>query len=213
MPKRILVGLIVLLVILGLIIWFNQPKKSQQATAPVLSVSAFNQSKNVAATSVQAREQDVIVYTLTAENQTSRVLPGYVIEINIADTSNKATLIDANGASYNAAASSLVWTALDIPANGSIQKQFSVRVNPIPVGSNSNLMSIKFNNQADITLASAPQVAGITASSGAASNVTPYKAPKTGPNENLVGILALIFTVCAYFFRKSGKIPLPRQEN
>ena len=189
MSKRTLVAIIVLVIIGGVIVWLNRNKIVVNETVnPVLSVSGLNLTKNLDAVLKPAQAQDIIVYTLTAENPTDKVMPGFMIEVNISQVTDKSTLVDAQGASYNSATNSLVWTPLDIPANGSIQKQFSVKVNPVPADSTNMVMKIEYNNQINIGLAkSAVAGAMITppARVGHTSTPKPYKAPTTGPEGEL----------------------------
>jgi hypothetical protein len=191
MSRNILIGLIAALLVLGVVIWaISRKTKKTEVVTPVLSVYAFNQTKNVPATQSPAVPNDIVIYTLRAENQSDKVIPGYIVEANISEVTDKATLVEASGASYNSATNSLVWTPLDIPANGSIQKQFSVRVNPFAAGSTPSPMRMKFNNEVVVTLAS-PQVAGRGVTS---RQNKPFKAPVSGPADNLSFWLAIIAT-------------------
>ena len=189
MSRRTLIALIVvLLVVVGGVVWLTS-RQDKTTPTPVLSVSAFNQTKNKSATETPANPQDVIVYTLTAENQGDEVIPGYIMEANISEISDKASLVDASGAAYNAGTNSLVWTPLDIPANDSITKQFSMRVNPLPTGTADSVMKIKFNNELDISI-NQPQVAAVNTTQ---PNST-YQAPKSGPSEWAAILLAMLVT-------------------
>ena len=193
MSKRTLIGLLVLLLILGAVIWLTRHKNNDndQASTPLLSVYAYNKTKNIPAQQAEAVPNDEIVYTLSVENQSDKVISGYIVEANISEISDKSTLIDASGASYNSATSSLVWTPLDIPANNQIQKQFTVRVNPVVAGAD-KVMRIKFDNE--VTVAIGPAVvAGINTNSDAIT--PPYKAPTSGPADNLALWLAGLATV------------------
>jgi len=200
MSRRSLIALIVILILIGgIIYWVQRTKKeNNKAATPVLSVAARNQTQNADATSVTARPQDTVVFTLTAENQTDKTIPGYVIEANISEVTNVSTLIDAQGASYNAGTSSLVWTPLDIPGEGSVQKQFSVRVNPLTDNSNP-VMKIKFNNELHVTIGK-PVVAG--SNTAAVTSPGSYQAPVTGPAGDLAVWLALAATGLYFGIRK-----------
>jgi len=189
MSKRTLAGLIVLLIILGGVIWLTT-KTTQKAEiiTPVLSVRA---------STLSAHPQDTVVFTLSAENQTDTVIPGFVIEVDISQVTDKSVLLDAQGASYNSANNSLVWTPLDIPAHGLIQKQFTVRVNPLATGSMNPVMRITFNNELNIAL-SRLQVAGAET-----TPKTSFKAPVTGPGLNITFILAFLATGGLFLARRN----------
>ena len=184
---RTIAVIIVLLALVGVGIWAYQrgKKNNEQTATPVLSVSS---------STTTAKPTDTVVFTLIAENQTDEVIPGYVMEVNISEVTDKSVLVDAQGASYNSATNSLIWTPLDIPANGNIQKQLSVRVNPLAASATNTTMRIKFNNEATVALTN-PVVAG--------NNVDqPYIAPTTGPSSFVSLWLALSATAMIAGLRK-----------
>jgi hypothetical protein len=194
MSRRIILAIIALILIAAGVIWLVQRNKNNNTVAPVLSVSAYNQTKNKSATDMAANPGDVIVYTLKAENQSDKTISGYVMEASIAEITDKASLLDASGASYNAATNSLVWTPLDIPAHESITKEFRVSVNQQAVG---NRLRVKFNNEVEVAVVSTPVVSGAKNP----DNTDNYKAPKTGASEWLPALFAVLFTA-AWAFRK-----------
>jgi hypothetical protein len=200
MSNRTIIAVVILLLILGVVVWFAKSNKDEAVTeAPVLSVSAHNQTKDANAVSTPAEAQNVIVYTLSAENQTDKIIAGYIMEVNISEVTNKATLIDAQGASYNSGTSSLVWTPLDIPANGSIQKQFSIRVNPLLQGSEPGTLKVKFNNEVNVSLVGAKTSTKSTVAGHTTQN---YTAPASGASENVVIILAVLVTLGVFLVRR-----------
>src|SRR3989344_4792122 len=137
MDKRTIIGLVALILIIGAIVWFVNWDEKEKAT-PVLSVSA---------STTTAVPGDSVVFTLNAENPNDETISGYVMEANISDVTNQASLVEASGASYNSATNSLVWTPRDIPPHESISQTFSVKVNSLPSGSTSTTMRISFNNE------------------------------------------------------------------
>ena len=203
MNNRI-IGFIVLVLLVGLVIfgivYFRHRQNNQtDNNTPVLSISAYNQDQKADATAKTANANDVIVFTLTAENPTDKTITGYVMEANIADVTNKSTLVDAQGASYNAGTNSLVWTPLDISAGNSIQKQFSVRVNAPAANSTDTVMKIKFNNEIMVAIKPNATVSGSNTNSPPPS----YQAPVTGPSGGLIVWLAIFVTGIYAAIRKS----------
>lgn len=197
MSKRPFIALVGLLLILAVVLWATNRKTENktEALAPLLSVYAYNQTKSLPATQIAASPNDVVAYTLTAENQTDQVVSGFVITANISQVTDKSTLINANGAAYNSADNSLIWTPLDIPAYGVIQKQFIVRVNPIGASDTNTVMRIKFNNQIVVAVQSTTSrqsVAGAVIINGSSNDS--YKAPVTGPAASAGVWLALLAT-------------------
>lgn len=198
--RGIIIGILILILIGAGAIWLSiRNKNKKEAAQPLLSVTAFDQTKNADATSGSVNPNDLVIFTLSAENRTDKVISGYTMEVNIADLTSASTLIDAQGASYNSANNSLVWSPQDIPQNGSIQKQFTVRVNPFTQGANPTL-KVVFNNTLEIPVAN-PSVAGVNSNtsnpannSGNSSSNSALRSPTTGNNLSFVLLFASIVT-------------------
>ncbi|HTL39758.1 MAG TPA: hypothetical protein VL306_03015, partial [Methylomirabilota bacterium] len=165
-----------------------------------------NQNKNADATIQPANPSDVITFTLNAENHNDQTIPGYMIQVDISDIANTATLLDASGASFNGGNNSLVWTPEDIGANQSVEKQFVVKVNEV-TGSDS-MLKIKFNNELNIAVAkTAGASTEIATPSTPQSPVStkPFEAPKTGTKTDVVLWLSLA-VVAGFLARKLLKL-------
>ncbi|MGE5392993.1 MAG: hypothetical protein ACM3NH_04590 [Candidatus Saccharibacteria bacterium] len=211
--KRILIIVAVIIVVgaaIALAVWQSNKNKDNQAADTVMAITAFNQTKNADATAAPASPKDNIVYTLTVENKGDKVASGYVVEVNIEDISQLATLIDASGANYNSANNSLIWTPIDIPSKGSIEKKFTVRVkDPLPANTDS-VMTAKFNNEVSVQVKPGQTAAQTPAQQPTQTKPTPtkpaptvagnsYRAPKTGPGLLLVVAVASGLTAAAVF--------------
>ncbi len=161
MTRQTVLVIIVLIAILGVIYVIDRSRDEQAEETvlePIQSVAAVNKTQNAAASEVKAHPGDELIYTLTVENATDEVVSGYVIEISIPELLRFATLIDAAGANYNSETAHLSWTPLDIPAQGLIQKQFSVRVKEQGelervTTDQEPVMSVTFNNQLRVAIA------------------------------------------------------------
>jgi len=191
----------IIIIIVGLLIWMaidrrepavviQDDTKAQQAAlaAPVLSVEAFNQTQNAPAATVNARPQDVIVFTLVAENKLSATYPGFIMETGIEGLVSGATLIDAGGAAYQSDTQKLVWTPLDIGPKQEIRRSFSVRVNSLTAGSAVPVLRIQYNNAFQIAVGN-PTIAGTSTSTPVEKGA--YEAPEAGVGVGLNLILAL----------------------
>lgn len=204
MMRRTLIAVIILLAVLGVIFALQKnfdKKKDEAAANAIMSIAVYNQTKNKDAQQSGAEPNDIIVYTLTAENPSDEVINEYVLEINTADISELAILIDAQGANYNSANNTLIWTTLDIPAKSSISKNFTVRVKEsLPAGSDL-VMTAKFNNEVLIKVAD-NQVAGIDTS----TKPDTYTSPKSGASWWIVLLLSFITTVGLFLKRYWRKI-------
>jgi len=212
MNRNRTIGIVILLVAIALI-WYlvYHNKHKNTSTNPNLSVQVQNTTQNADGTQVTAHPKDTLVYTLTAQNPTSKVIPGYVMEVGIGDVTNVATLIDANGANYNSADNSLIWTPLDIPANGSIQKEFTVRVkDTLPADTSARVAKVTFSNQVVTNVADAnPSVTPAGRPGSVGSNGSTYKAPKTGIPGWISFFLAGFLTFGLLLFRLAHKLGRP----
>ncbi|MGE5298116.1 MAG: hypothetical protein ACM3KM_03060 [Acidobacteriaceae bacterium] len=212
---RIIAIIVIVALLLGAGYWIYRVVKERQNKAAEVtqSIAAFNQSKNADATTVAAQPRDVIVYTMTVENKSNKVASGYEVSVDISDISQKATLIDAQGANYDSANNSLVWTPLDVPANGSFEKNFTVRIkDSLPAEANPT-MTANFGNEVSInlektvatvtpaptptptTVTPKPTTPATPAVKPATTTPKPLKAPVTGNSGLLVATLAGAITL------------------
>ena len=207
MTRRTIVTLIVLAVILGAIFLIQRlAREREDTTNAVLSATAFNQTKNADAATAQAAPRDVVIYTLKAENPSDRDISGFVFEASIADITELATLIDAQGANYNSSTNSLAWTPQDIPAKGSVEKKFTVRIKD-SIPANSDLTaSFTFGNEVKVAV-SRSQVATNDGNSQQGGN---YVAPSSGIPLNIAFMLAVCATFGIFLFRLAHKLGRPQ---
>ena len=212
MARRTILSILVLLVAIAVVVWFVVNRNDEDASENTeLSLSAFNQTKNAEATTVAANPNDVLVYTLNVANTSDDVISSYVVETNIDDLSELATLTDAAGANYNASTNSLMWTPLDIPANGSIQKTFSIRVKETLPTDSDLVMSTAFGGNVDVAVAQPTVVTPVpvpTPVATAPGSTPSYQAPTTGPSVWFAFMLALTFTAGIVLYRASKRIIL-----
>lgn len=199
---RIAITILVLVGIVLLIQYFRTHKNNETVN-PDLSISALNQTQNIDATTTTAHPKDLIVYTVKASNPSEDVISAYVIEVGIGGITNNAVLTDASGANYNSANNSLVWTPLDIPANGSIEKNFTVRVKDA-LADDKN-MTVAYGNELTVTTGAAVAAnnRGNIGSNGA------YRAPSTGIPGWISFYLAVFLTFGVMLFRIARKMGKP----
>jgi hypothetical protein len=102
----------------------------------------------------------------------------------------------------------LMWTPLDIPGQGSIEKQFTVRIkDTLPEGSDL-LMSVSYNNEVIVSVAKSVTVTPPPPAPQPTPAVSqpPYKAPTTGPSAWFAFMLAMAFTAGVILYRTSKRI-------
>lgn len=194
---------LILVVIIGLIIWLvattsdanieeeQEPQNNTPAQTinPVLWVSGHNQTQNQPVTATQAREQDVLLFTLSAENKRPEIVSGFVMQTSIQDLVTGATLVDAGGAAYNAQNNTLTWTPQDIAPGQVITRAFSVRVNALTAQQTAPTLRVAYNNEVQVPVTRAT-VAGTSTEVPAGDKG--YKAPKAGVPMALNVVLGLV---------------------
>jgi len=144
----------------------------------VLSKKAFNVTRNVDATTVVAQSGDIIRYTLTVQNTGNATATNYVFQDNIADVLQLSQLQDFPGASFDLLYN-LVWPSMSIPANSTVEKTFTVKVNSTHPAGTDNIMTNTFGNTVNVQVNK-----GVVAGA--------YVAPKTGAGMNAVIALTII---------------------
>jgi len=199
---RTIIAVVVLVIILAIIfIVQSQRKEGNDNENVVTSLSVYNQSKDTDASTVSANPGDILVYNLKVENTSNDKAEGYVTEVNIADITELATLIDAQGANYNSDTNSLVWTPLDIEPNSTIEKSFTVRVKEELPTSSDLTLTTKFNNEVAVNVDR-----GSTTPKPSPTPTPGATAPKAGISENLAYGLALIVTASAFYILRKRQL-------
>lgn len=200
--NRLVLLAIIVLIILGGIVGYSLTRfktKEPVVLNPILSISAFNLTKNVNAVSVSASVGDEITYSVSAENHSDKVIRAFVIQLDIRDLSELSTLVNAAGGNYNSSKGTLAWTPLDIQPYSAREKKFTVKINKnYPIGSDL-IMSVKYNNDLRISVADESRVVvGTNIESdrvmGSSIEQNNYQAPVTGPNRTFEFMGAIIVT-------------------
>ncbi len=147
----------------------------------VLSKTAFNNTKNVDATSQAASIEDYITYTLTVRNNSFAQAFGYVITDDLSGVLPLADMVDLGGGQL--IGNTLSYPAVNIAANSSVSKSFKVRVKYHLSSSISYQMLNTFGNTVTIVI----------------NPPKPYIPPKTGGLVDLLGGLGLASMVTAAY--------------
>src|SRR5690606_14673354 len=92
----------------------------------VLSKRAWNDTKNVDATTVSAARGDYITYTLVTTNNGSATQHNYVIQDDLSQVLPLADMVSTNGGTVSG--NTIRYPAVDIKAGETIVKTFKVRV-------------------------------------------------------------------------------------
>lgn len=152
----------------------------------LLAKSAWNDTKNVNATSQNASREDYITYNLTVRNTSGSDVVGYVITDDLSGILPLADMTDLGGGTLSG--QTITYPAITIPVNGVVTKNFRVRVKYSLATNISYQMVNTFGNTVTVVI-NTPQT---------------YIPPKTGGNTNaLAGIgFAGLLTAGFLFLRK-----------
>lgn len=171
----------------------------------ILSKKATNDTQNIDdANGKVAQPGDQVTYTLTATNKNKKTYKDFVVEEPIADVLEYADIVDFHGGRLEILndVQMVVWPETDIPANGNIDKQLTIKIkDPLPAtntpasdpASFDMLMTNIYGNKIDIPLPPPPSKR-VEQTVGA--------LPNTGPAENLAAAV-LLTTFVGYFFARS----------
>ncbi|MFA6270508.1 MAG: hypothetical protein WC657_04880 [Candidatus Paceibacterota bacterium] len=184
-----------------------KPCDSSQDTEDRISCLAFskkaaNNTQNISdANGSTAKAGDVITYTLMVTNNGKASVDKFIVQENINDILDYATVTDLRGGSKDSRGI-ISWPALTVKAGQTVQKQFVVKVkNPIPQTPVSSsdpghfdlLMTNVYGNTINIKLP------------GTILKTTEFVTqtlPNTGPGTAIFGALGAVVIV-GYFFARS----------
>lgn len=180
-------------------LWINDKKCIAEITQ---SKAAKNTSQgSVNATTVTAKESDLISYSITIKN-TGLNSKEVAISDNLEDVLEYATLVDKGGATFNETTKELTWPSVTLAANTSQVRSFAVKVlDTIPTTpkglseptSYDCVMANVFGNSVSIRVPCAPPKV-------VEQVVT--QLPKTGPTENLI-FAGIVLAVAVYFYART----------
>lgn len=100
----------------------------------VLSKTASDPTQNWPdANGKTAQPGDTIVYTLNAKNDGKATIKAFIMQENLSDVLDYATVVDLHGGTINTLTGEVTWAATDIKAGATLSNQITVKVkDPIP---------------------------------------------------------------------------------
>lgn len=160
--------------------------ESVAGASVLLAKSAWNDTKNVNATTQAASREDYITYSLTVRNTGGSDVVGYVVTDDLSGILPLADMTDLGGGTLSG--QTISYPAVTIPVGGVVTKNFRVRVKYSLAPNISYQMVNTFGNTVTVII-NIPQT---------------YMPPKTGGNTNaLAGIgFAGLLTTGFLFMRK-----------
>jgi hypothetical protein len=181
--------------------------KAQQNNATTacleLSKTAKNETQSLPnADGTLAHANDIIVYTLSSKNAGTQTVKDFVVEENMADVLEYATIVDAHGGELDSR-QMLRWPKTDIGAGNTLAKQVTIKIkDPIPqtptppasLGSFDLVMTnVYFGDTVNVKL---------PGSLAKTTELSMQSLPQTGPGATLV-IGFAITMLASYFFARS----------
>jgi uncharacterized repeat protein (TIGR01451 family) len=157
------------------------------------SKRAWNDSKNLDATSINAAKEDYITYTLTVTNTGNAPANNFVITDDLSAVLPYAEMSDNGGATVSG--NVISFPGITIPAGGSVSKSFKVRVKFFLADNLSYVMTNVYGNTVTIHI-NTPQVKGT------------FIAPKTGADSAGFLFSGLMTSAFAIFRKRKGLLKL-----
>ena len=148
---------------------------------------AFNDTKNVDATSVVAAREDYITYTLTATNNGNTPASNFIITDDLSQVLPYADVSDNGGGSVSG--NTITFPGITVPAGGSVTRNFRVRVKYSLSDTQTYVMTNTYGNSVVIRINSA-KVLGA------------FVAPKTGADTNAFVFSGLLCAAFAVFKKR-----------
>jgi uncharacterized repeat protein (TIGR01451 family) len=169
----------------------------------LVSKTAANLTENIAdANNTTAQPGDVILYTLSAQNDANSTIDQYSFQENLADVMVYADPTDLHGGTLDPNTNAVSWAPVDIAPGATATEQVTVTVkNPIPAavanpanpGEYDLTMTNVFGNTININVPPAPAQSIVTTSAA---------LPNTGPGSGLF-VAGAIVMIAGYFYGRA----------
>lgn len=157
------------------------------------SKKAWNDTKNQDATTVPAGREDYITYTLTVQNSGNADQNSFIITDDLSGILPLADMVDAGGGTL--AGNTLTYPSLTVPAGGTVNKTFRVRVKFNLASNISYSMRNTYGNTVTVVINTPP---------------APLVPPKTGGATDAAAALGFggLITSAGVLLRKKNLIKL-----
>jgi hypothetical protein len=160
---------------------------------------------NVAASTIAAKENDKITFTLSMKNTGGTAAP-IKISDNLSDTLEYSTLIDNGGGTFDDTTKTLAWPDISLAPGQTQERSFAVQVlstiPATPVGaSNPDSYNCIMNNAFQGSGVTIP----VTCAPPKVIEQVTTELPHTGPRENMI-FAGVVLAVVTYFFLRSKQL-------
>lgn len=170
------------------------------------SKTATNISQgNIAASSVAARENDKITFTLSMKNSGGTAAPVKISD-DLLDTLEYSTLTDKGGGTFDEATKKLTWPDITLGPGETQERSFAVQVLPTIPSTPAGLSSPDSYNcvMNNVFEGSGVAIPVVCAPPKVIEQIT-TELPKTGPRENMI-FAGIVLAVVTYFFLRSKQL-------
>ena len=179
------------------------------STAPAdigVNKTATNVSQgNVDATTITAKENDRITFTLTAEN-TGGTAKEFTFEDTLSDALEYAKIINNGGGTFNEATKKLTWPAVTIEPGKKEMRTFTMQIlSPIPATPQGISDPSSYDCRIENTFDSAYVIIPVECPAPKVVEQTVTELPHTGPRANVTFAIVLL-AVVVYFYLRSRQL-------
>lgn len=160
---------------------------------------------NVSASSVVAKENDRVSFTITAKNS-GGTAERVTLEDNLGDVLEYSTLVDRGGGSFNETTKVLSWPAVNLQPGATETRTFAVKVlDTIPATPQGQSDASSYNCVMENVFGTVDVSVPVTCAPPKVVERVVTELPKTGPTENMI-FAAVVLAVVTFFFFRSKQL-------
>ncbi len=179
-------------------------------TTPPAKIETSKTAKNVTrgnvdATTVTARENDRITFTVTVEN-TGGTAKNFVFEDNIGDALEYSKLVDNGGGTYNEATRMLSWPAVSLKAGEKQVRTFSIQIlATIPATPQGISDPSSYDCKIENAFYTSSVIFDIPCAPPKVIEQVVPELPHTGPRENMI-FAGIVLSIVVFFYFRSKQL-------
>jgi hypothetical protein len=168
--------------------------------------TATNASQgNVVASTVAAKENDRIIYTLSMKNSGGTAAPVKISD-NLQDTLEYSTLVDNGGGTFDNTTKTLSWPDISLNPGESQERSFAIQVlSTIPVTPTGTSNPDSYNCVMDNTFQGSGVTIPVTCAPPKVIEHITAELPHTGPTENMI-FAGVVLGVVTYFYARTRQV-------